>query len=315
MRSLVLSGRHFRVFEQPRRTSLQRRRTPISIWVAVALLGPACTSQAGPRLPDSVSEASGIVASRRHPGVFWTHNDSGDESRFFAVAADGKLLATVAVVGARNVDWEDIAIDDAGFLYLGDHGNNQSARQDLTIYRVPEPDPTQAPTSVAPDRVIRFHYPEQVRWPDPEEAFDAEALFWAQGKLYLLTKSHKSATTTLYRFDDLSGARDLPLTRVGTFETQADKKKGRRVTGADVTPDGRFLAVLTYHALYLFERPVEGDDYLSKPLRRIELDPEVFEQCEAVAWDGADLVVTNEQRAIFRLPRALEWKGDQWKGR
>lgn len=281
--------------------------------VISVLVVAACTSRAGPRLPDAVSEASGLVASRRHAGVFWTHNDSGDESRFFGVSADGKLLATVAVVGARNVDWEDIAVDDAGFLYLGDHGNNESARQDLVIYRVPEPDPAAA-ASVVPDRTIRFHYPEQTRWPDPEEAFDAEALFWAQGKLYLLTKTRKSSVTTLYRFDDLSGERDLPLTRVGSFETEG-KKKGRRVTAADVTPDGRHLAVLTYHALYLFERPAEGDNYLSRPLKRIELDPDVFEQCEAVAWDGADSVVANEQRAIFRLPRALLWKGERWKGR
>lgn len=276
----------------------------------------ACSSRAVPRLPGVVSEASGMVASRRHAGVFWTHNDSGDEGRFFAVRADGTLLATIAVKGARNVDWEDIAIDDEGHLFLGDHGNNESSRQDLAVYRVPEPDPTKPPASVEPDRVIRFHYPEQTHWPDPDKGFDAEALFWAQGKLYLLTKTRKSPLTTLYRFDDLSGTRDLPLTRVGTYDTVGNgKKKGGRVTAADATPDGRYLAVLTYHALHVFERPGEGDNYLARPVQRIELDPDVFEQCEAVTWDGPDLVVANEQRAIFRLPRAREWKGGRWQGR
>ncbi|RYG42513.1 hypothetical protein EON79_18735, partial [bacterium] len=39
-----------------------------------------------------IDEGSGIVASRRYPGVFWTHNDSGDAARFFAIKADGTAV-------------------------------------------------------------------------------------------------------------------------------------------------------------------------------------------------------------------------------
>ncbi|MFO0950915.1 MAG: hypothetical protein U0835_07120 [Isosphaeraceae bacterium] len=65
------------------------------------------------------------MASRRHPGVFWVHNDSGNPPRLFAVRVDGSLIREYAVQ-APNVDWEDIAVDDEGHLYLGDIGNNDA---------------------------------------------------------------------------------------------------------------------------------------------------------------------------------------------
>ena len=85
---------------------------------------------------DAISESSGLVASRTHDGVFWTHNDSGDAPRIFAIDRSGALLAEVVVEGARNRDWEDIAIDDTGHLFLADIGNNGSQRLDLTVYKV-----------------------------------------------------------------------------------------------------------------------------------------------------------------------------------
>src|SRR4051794_35074519 len=37
------------------------------------------------------TELSGLVASRRRAGVLWTHNDSGDRPRLFALASDGRV--------------------------------------------------------------------------------------------------------------------------------------------------------------------------------------------------------------------------------
>src|SRR4051812_4643102 len=52
-----------------------------------------------------VNESSGIVVSRRTPGVFWTHNDSGDGPNLFATDRKGRSLASFTVTGATNVDW------------------------------------------------------------------------------------------------------------------------------------------------------------------------------------------------------------------
>src|SRR5688572_3661086 len=96
----------------------------------------------------SITESSGVVASRRYTNVFWTHNDGGKSDTLFAIARDGKTLAEFKVTGANFDDWEDIAIDNEGHLYLADTGDNEAKRKKVKIFRIDEPDPSSA-TKVA----------------------------------------------------------------------------------------------------------------------------------------------------------------------
>ena len=93
---------------------------------------------------EDIAEASGIVASRTQPGVFWLHNDSGDQARFFAVDAGGQRIGVFNVGGAEAVDWEDMSsgpgTKPGEYLYFGDIGDNGEERDKITVYRVPEPD-------------------------------------------------------------------------------------------------------------------------------------------------------------------------------
>src|SRR5687768_8112521 len=66
----------------------------------------------------AIAESSGLTVSRRYPGVIWTHNDGGFQF-LFAVNRSGKFLGGFQVPG-NLVDWEDIAIDNGGNLYLAD---------------------------------------------------------------------------------------------------------------------------------------------------------------------------------------------------
>lgn len=91
-----------------------------------------------------VDEASGLAASRRHPGILYTHNDSGDGPKVYALnASDASLVATFTVVAATNHDWEDIAVgpcDEGGdCIYIGDIGSGHDGQSARTIYRVKEP--------------------------------------------------------------------------------------------------------------------------------------------------------------------------------
>ena len=76
----------------------------------------------------------------RGPGTLWTHNDSGDAPRVFALDRRGRLLREVAVSGAEAVDWEDIAIRGRT-LYVGDIGDNLAQRPNVAVYRFAEPPP------------------------------------------------------------------------------------------------------------------------------------------------------------------------------
>lgn len=239
-----------------------------------------------------LKESSGVVASRRFPGVFWTHNDSGDAARIFAFRRDGRAVVPprtrayhgVAVRGAVNRDWEDIATDDAGHLYLGDIGNNGNARRELAVYVVLEPDP-ETSLSTAPATRVPFVYPDQTEFPPQRPDFDAEALFWADGTLWLLTKHRSDTRTTLYRFDALRTDAPNVLRHVADFATDFP------VSAADASRDGRRLAVLTDNSIWVFERGGAGESWFAGRQwhRRIEAG-----NAEGIAWDGEDLVLTNE---------------------
>ena len=74
------------------------------------------------------------------------------------------------------------------------------------------------------------------------------------------------------------------------------------VTGAELSPNGQTLAVITYDALWLFDRPAEGDAWLSSTFKRHALDTDVVRQMETVVWDDdSTLLLTNEERDLFRV--------------
>lgn len=271
-----------------------------------------------------VVETSGLARSFRYPGVFWLHNDSGDGPRLFAVNRQGEVLLPpwlarnyysgrhaegkqpypgLLVAGAANVDWEAIT-SDRDMLYIGDVGNNGNARRDLGVYFLNEPNPL-AVQEARPLKWIPIAYPGQEKFPpDGPWSFDCEAMFVFGGKLYFLTKNRPagelftpSPTTDLYRLDSLKTDEVNVLTLV-----ESRSGLGGWVTGGDISPDGRTVAVLCNYpeqSVWLFEA-TEGDKFLSGRARRL-----VFHgagQAEALGWiDDETILVGNEGGQLFEL--------------
>ena len=212
-----------------------------------SIIWAACARITAPE----IDECSGLERSRRYPGVFWVHNDSGDEARIFAIDSHANFICEVQVEGARNVDWEDIASDESGQLYIGDCGNNRNRRQDLLVYVIDEPDPATAVKGrlrVPVKRRLPFRYADQRQFPDSTQLnFDCEAIYWRDGGVYLLTKHRSDLRTALYRLDP-NDTRQQVLARLGDAEVQSP------VTAADLSADGSLLAVLSYQYILLFDR-------------------------------------------------------------
>ncbi len=270
-----------------------------------------------------IDEMSGIVKSRRRDNLFWVHNDSGDTARIFALDAQGNsVLPTYSkfsyygdepvdgkeqwrgfpVLYAQAYDWEDIAIDE-NYLYIADAGNNANDRRDLTIYLVSEIDPT-ASTRSAVIKALPIAYSDQKEFPPKEKHFDSESLFVDDGTLYLITKHRGGGVTglgweegaNLYRLDTAFTDRQNILTKVDSHPMLT------AATGAELSPDGRTLAVISYTALYLFRDPVSDKWFSQSSVRRVDLDTGVFKQVEAITWeDDETLVIGNEQGDLFRV--------------
>lgn len=217
----------------------------------MAQLTPVATLVAGPG-----TECSGLVASRMHDDLFWSINDSGNEPRIFPIHRNGDLHVTdegvasagIAIQGATNVDWEDVAVDSEGHVIACDVGNNLNQRRDLVLYVIDEPDPGEAEAPFA--RTLRVRYPDQSEYPPPAEGmnFDCEAVLVADGDVHFLTKHRGDSHTRLYRLDEPQPDEENVLTFLGEFDS------GGPVTAADATADGLRMVLITYTSIWLFER-------------------------------------------------------------
>ena len=252
-------------------------------------------------------EGSTLLKSRQYKNIFWTFNDSGKTPHLFAFRQDGSLVQPVSaenstgtyhgilVRNAGNRDWEAAAADDSGNLIICDSGNNKNRRRDLAVYIVPEPDPYSAYETL-PAVKIEFSYRDQKKFPPEKKNFDSEACFWNKGHLYLLTKHRYDTDTKLYRFEDLDPSRQHILKKVEKTNI------GGMVTDAAISPDGRYLAVLTYYGITLFEISYGRNSkikYFKKPVKYLFSAG----QCEGVEFEDAENIsVSNEKGQLFRIP-------------
>ncbi len=261
----------------------------------VAFFGEPPLERIGRLDAPTLVEASGIVQSRRFPGTFWVHNDSGNAPNLFAVRRDGSLIRSYSVE-APNVDWEDIAIDDAGHLFLGDTGNNRLRLPVRAVYRLDEPDP-----SIATDRPIKVNLATYYRF-EESKRFDAEGLFVDAGFATLVTKRLDGRPAEIYR---LALDKPNPLLRPGLPE-RIGTLPGclEPATGAGLSPDGRRLAVVTDSAARVYQREGAGPWTLLATVRFEAKD------VEAICWDGLDLVLASEDRSIYRIAEA-RWRASR----
>lgn len=280
------------------RGGIARLRT-VALFVGVAactaetgrgasLAGAGCEIAERPTpLAAELRESSGITASRTQAGVFWTHNDGEDPGLIYAVDVAGRLLGTTRVTGAEQDDWEDIATGpcSAGScLYIGDIGNNNVKGNRAAIVRVPEPAPGAPATAAAERFPIRY----------PDGSYDAEALFvLPDGTVYIITKGEDRAIT-LYRYPGpLRAGETVELEPVRTLREGAVPREAK-VTGADATPDGAWVAVRSYGELLVF-RTAELLAPQGRPTLRVNLAPLEERQGEGVtiAANGA-VALTSE---------------------
>lgn len=234
-----------------------------------------------------ITESSGIAESPVRPGVFYTHNDSGDLARIFRFTSKGDVEA-IKVEGAKNVDWEDIAsakIDGQPWLYIGDIGDNYGRRDTITIYRMREPGPRD--TSVRVDQTYRLRY--------PDEPHNAEALMVQPetGDLYVVTKASQKPSV-VFKVPKPAGTGDYTLAEVGRLDLGGSLRESKLVTGGAISPDGKHVVLRTYLAAYEFDAGSRFDDWVKSTPRTIKTNLEGQGEGIAYLYDGEGLVTSSE---------------------
>lgn len=243
-----------------------------------------------------VPEASGIVRDRRRPDVFWVHNDSGNPPALIAVGRDAHVIRSFDLA-APNLDWEDVATDDRGRIYIGDIGDNKGLLRLRAIYRFDEPGldrPVAGP--LKPSAATFYARPF-------DDCFDAESLVVDGGRAVLVTKRLDGREAELREVPLEPPApllRPTTARKIGVLPGFTDP-----ATGADLSPDGRRLAVCGVDVVRVYNRPAppSWDGLRMAAEARLKGDRQV----EGVAWDGDDLILASEHGGLDRLT-ASAWK-------
>ena len=237
----------------------------------------------------AISESSGLAASRQHEGVVWTHNDGGNQF-LFALTETGEYLGAFQVIGANLLDWEAVAADDQGNLYLADIGINSIPRSHVAVHRLKEPNPSAGfgNAEVTKTWYLRF----------PIERPDCEAFFVFGGFGYLISKTTNAniEATKMFRYplSSLSGSTLL--------EEVTDIEVTDAVTDASISTDGQHLGILTSDGVYVVF--VNGD-----PTTAGSAEHE-FTEYENSATEGGTFaeggfLVTAETREVYLFTKYL----------
>lgn len=230
-------------------------------------------------LPDTISETSGLIF---YNDKLITQNDSGNSPQLFEIdTVSLQITRTVTIVNAENIDWEDITQDE-NFIYIGDFGNNNGVRTDLTIYRISKEEYNQS-DSVSSEK-IEFSYEDQVDFTDSGASdWDAEAFFVLNNQLIILTKQWQSNGTVAYTIPKVIG--EHIAENKGSFAING------LVTGATYNPISEALFVVGYSAtLSPFVVRIDGSTdtaIFGQEQNRTNLNIGLA-QIEAIAFVGID---------------------------
>ncbi|MEM6342801.1 MAG: T9SS type A sorting domain-containing protein [Bacteroidota bacterium] len=242
-------------------------------------------------LPNTINETSGLAANGSNK--VWTHNDSGGENKLYEIDTMGNITRTLTILNATLVDWEEMAQDDQGNFYIGDFGNNGNARNNQKIYIIPNPDSISSDSVFA--QVINLSYADQTAFPPPNNRrhYDMEGMIWYQDSLYLFSKNRTNpfdGYTRLYKMPDNPGT--YSVSPVDSFYTGPGPKETFWITGADISPSGKQLMLLSYDKVWLFSC-FSGSDFFNGDVQQLSLS--ALGQYEGIKFiDEATVYISNE---------------------
>ncbi len=243
-------------------------------------------------LPNSLPEPSGLAS---FDDQLWTHLDGGNEDKLFQIdTLTGEIIHSVIVVGADNIDWEELA-EDEEYLYLGDFGNNNGNRMDLKVYKIKKTDLSQ--NAVVPE-VIAFSFSDQVDFTPAHNAnnYDCEAFFAHGDSLHLFSKNWVDFKTRHYVLPKTSGTQIAELR--DSMNVQG------YITAADITEQGEIVllgySIVGNAFMWLFFDYQDGQ-FFSGNKRKIALGNVLnISQPEGLCFSqGRDGYIASENISIF----------------
>lgn len=249
-------------------------------------------SQCGTAYKSVMKEVSGLAYSRQTPGYLWAHGDenTGDNKKIVAIRPDGTLVMTVTISDdPGRDDWEDIATgvyNNTNYVFLGAIGDNDlKYNNQYYIYYFAEP--TIASGTVdASVSYIRFGYPDN-------QAHNTETLMYDNvEQMFYIADKVDGDVCHLYKlpFRTDYGTITQTLTEVCAL---GNGNKFNYLTGGDISPDGKWMAIKNKKYVLLWER--QGLESLAATAQRRPTQIAAYQeedQGESLAWADSTIFYT-----------------------
>lgn len=248
-----------------------------------------------------IDEASGIAASRRNPGVYYVHNDSGGKARIFAIDETGRDLARYNLDGVDAIDWEDIAVGPApgesgSFIYAGDIGDNDHERASISVVRVPEPLVDRGIEAgkqhLAGAVILSVRYPHGNAYNSEVLIIDPET-----SDLYILTKVGRGESKLFRYAAPHDPGKVTELEEVASFSVgNHPVARSNKATGGDMSLEGNLIALRTYSQLLVWVRGAGETVAQAMSAPPCFTGNHMEPQGESIAWtlDSSALVTVSE---------------------
>ena len=251
--------------------------TPPPDYCTLCVLG-----EGSPIANPAIDEASGIVASAEHAGIYFLHNDSGDSARFFAIDDGGADRGEFAIEGGTHSDYEDMArgpCSAGSCLYIGDIGDNDEAISIHTLYRVAEP------TTIGPGTHTTL--PNQLKFQYPDAAHNAQTLLVhpITGEIAVVQTVQTGPSAIYGAGGAWQSGQVITLAKLGEI---TPPEGSQEIGGGDVHPAGHGILIRTFTHVYYY-RSAGPREPLATTLSGTPcvLPVAAEPKGEAVAWTAA----------------------------
>ena len=249
------------------------------------------------KLPSELSEISGL--EKWNDSTLIAINDGGNDPILFLLNLSGQITRKIIVSNATNIDWEAIAIDE-NYLFIGDFGNNMNERKDMCLYRVNRSDI--ATLNEVTAEKMSISYQEQKEFPpnDHERYFDAEAMTFFEGQLWIFTKNSTKPFDGISYIYTVQFEANQTKTLSKTAELKLNKTSYLKDAVTSACADEHSIILSTYNRLIKLDFPKQG---LSKS--NIYKYPHI-QQVEACACLGERSYFISNENHKFLGPAKLK---------
>lgn len=241
--------------------------------------------------PKKLKEVSGIALSQDQKTI-WAIEDAGNKNVVYGLNRQGELINDVLVENAQNNDWEDVTKDAAGNIYIGDFGNNENDRQNLSILKLDLKSDSQKSTKVI--QTTKFHYEGQTEFPPKKSnlLYDCEAFIEKDGNFYLFTKNRSKGfdgTFLVFQIPNKEG--DFEAKLIGKLKLEGAYGDAA-ITSAAINSKNE-IVLLTHKNIHVLSG-FTANDFNSAKIQKVPLNHN--SQKEAVVFvDDKTLLIADEK--------------------